>query len=559
MVHKRYCLVGSVILAFFFTINAATVSGIVSDASSGKPIGSAFVTVSAVGGTNTFKDTTDTDGVYSVKVTASKYPANFMLVASVGNTSSNAVNILIATDTSTIQRNISIALPFAGVTVSGTVTDSLLGTPVKGAKIYLRRLLQNIDSAVSDQSGAYSIDSVARGQYSLVANAKGYVSKTVNNVAVQDSDVVQHILLRAIVPSTLLGKVTGDSANGIPLVNATVIVTRRVGTPFTDTVSTDANGWYVLTDLEAGISYSIAASMDGYTPAQVNNTQAPNADTVNFILARKPYGNMYIKVLKKSDSTAINGAAVVAVLQGTTLTANTNAGGTVLFDNINVGTYNLTVSAAGFTAGSTTSRVQNGATDSVSIYLVASVNGTKALKGIAKDSVSGVGLANALIVLTIQQSGQTILTFYDSTNASGNFFIEGIPTNRISGTVTALMTGYVTYTNTQVTLGQMNQSDTATLTIRMHPVTNTLPFPTPEAVALSKPEIRICGTILFINNAKSYGTVSIINSNGRLVCRRNIVSNTVSIDLTKVILARGVYIACINQKNSVSNTKFVIR
>jgi protocatechuate 3,4-dioxygenase beta subunit len=555
-------------IAATFTVNGASVSGVVSD-TAGAPIGAAVVTLAPILSGTTYRDTTDPQGNYTLSNVAT---GMYQLSASkINYNAMTPLFINVSSQNSNLDQDIELVPRGSGATLSGIVSDSASGSPLPGALVILRQNtggggIRIIDSATAGAGGTYSIDSIQPGNnYSVSASLTGYTSKISATFTVGSTPVVRNIQLVAVAFSKLIGKVTSDSANGDAVAGATIILSERSGgggnlRPV-DTATTDATGWYAFNTVETGVRYTLAASMTGYIDRSVTITKSRAAvDTVNITLMKIATGSLYVRVLKRADSTAIVGASVSAAraMGGTVLTGTTAAGGFAAFENIAIGSYTATASMAGFNPASSAGMVARNAKDTVVIYLTASTGGTKTLMGIVTDSASGAPVPNARIMLTITSGGGTVALF-DSTNSAGAYSITGIPVTRVSGSITATATNFRTYTNAQVTLGQVGEADTARLNIRMVNLITPVVYQNGFA-GYGEPSISITDAgVLQVRNFGSEGMVKVFAVNGKLVYQHPLTASITSIALPRHLAQSGaVYVIRVMQKSKVVQSTQVI-
>ncbi|MBN2036059.1 MAG: carboxypeptidase regulatory-like domain-containing protein [Chitinispirillaceae bacterium] len=575
MLKKTVFLVG-IISTYFAAVHGAVVTGLVTD-TAGNLIQGAVVTLTPIdtGARSPSIDTTDNVGSFRFdSVTAARYPAVFQIRAvKEGYNASSPQRVTIDSSNSAIGVNIELIPRVPGVRISGNVTDSVTGSPIEGALIVLRpaiiiqdQVARQLDSAITDQNGVYALDSVQPGSYAMLASADGYVPKTATNVRVGNSPIIRNFELAQERRSEIVGTVASDSSSGPGIRGATVILSRRsaVGGNLTpiDTISTDSTGWYIFSEnITSGLSYSINASATGYTGRSVTVTKSrEEVDTVDITLTRIPRGDLLVRVYDAEDTSGLSGASVVAIHDNERLTGITDSNGMVVFEEIIAGTFSVTASAQGFAAGTGSGTVPRNGADTVNLYLEATSQGTKVLKGRVTDSASGNAVIRALVVLEVRGSGSgsgTTLIFFDSTDTNGNYAIVGIPINRVTGTVTAAAVNYETYTNAQTTMGQMNQADTATLNIRMTPLTVDI-IPMVRA-RNSMPAFTLStGGVLRLSNTHDAGRVRVFAMNGRLLYECVIQPHTSCVTIPRMAQhSSSSFIVSLTQKDRIYNKKFV--
>ena len=140
-----------------------TLSGTVSDASTGDPIAGAHVT--ANNGEREFNATTDGAGNYSLFLAAGSYSVS---AVAFGYALAVVPGVVIVTDETTDQ-DLELE-PLPRFTVSGHVTASEDGSPIEGATV--RALGTPVPPATTDVEGFYSL-SLPIGDYTLRAGAGG--------------------------------------------------------------------------------------------------------------------------------------------------------------------------------------------------------------------------------------------------------------------------------------------------------------------------------------------------------------------------------------------------
>jgi large repetitive protein len=543
---------------------ATTISGTITDSASDANLGGVKLLLqqSAFNGWRTVDSTASANnGSYAFdSITSGTYRIQASLTGYV--TKNTSVTVETQAQTVTIKL---VAVETAGI--SGTITDSLSNANLNGALLILQQMAtsgwRTVDSTTS-ASGAYAFENVTAGTYRIQASLIGYITKTTANITIRGTqDETMGIKLIAVQTGKITGKVTGDSLKGTAIAGATVIL-ERIATSgaatSVDTVTTDANGVYLFATVETGLNYDISASKPGYNEATVRHRgQTAGTDTVNIVLEKIPTGSLYVKVMKQADSGTIAGASVtIAVTGGSSRTESTGQNGMLAFVDLATGTYSITISATGFNPANRTGyRLQANVKDTVEFYLAVSSGGTKVLTGTVTDSASKAGLANARVALTVQAAGSTFI-LVDSTDATGKYTITGIPVSVYLGAIAATHIDYRNYSNSQVTLGQPNQADTARLNIAMVKLaTEVNPSMVRKAVS-SKHEISVAGPArLLLRNFTDNGYASLYRMNGRLVCRMNIVANTTTLLLPATITG-GMYIVSVTQKNAVYQQQVIM-
>ncbi|MCI4351821.1 MAG: carboxypeptidase regulatory-like domain-containing protein [Thermoplasmata archaeon] len=315
----------SVTQSFALNLFLLTVSGRVTNASSGTGIVGATVSVS--GGSTT---TTGSGGNYALNLVNGTYS----VTASATGYHPSSASLTVAGQPKTLNFALS-PLGATTYTLSGTVTYASNGSAVGGAQVTLIP-----GSTVSSGSnGKYSF-SATNGSYTLRVTKAGYVAQSVG-VTISGGSVVRNFALSPFLYS-LRGTVT-NASNGAAVSGATVTVS---GGPST---ATNSSGGYSLT-LSNG-TYSVTASAAKYQPKAASVTISGASASQSFALTPIPPGTYSVSgtVTYASSGAAVNGATVT-VTPGSSVT--TGATGGYSFSLVN-GSYTLQVTKAGYVAQST--------------------------------------------------------------------------------------------------------------------------------------------------------------------------------------------------------------
>jgi hypothetical protein len=216
-------------------------------------------------------------------------------------------------------------------TITGHVTDRASGDPVQGATVSE----SGGTPTTTDASGSYTLAGVLPGDKLVTISKSGYatVSKTKEVIGGQTSTL--DVALDP--PGTITGKVT-DSSSGDPIAGATILY---------DGGSTTSNGSgnYTIVGIAAG-NQALIASADGYQSSTAQNATVPanSSVTANIALTPKP---SYIagEVHDSLTGQLVEGATVST---GGASATTDSLGRYQIF--VPPGTYNLTVSKAGYIA-----------------------------------------------------------------------------------------------------------------------------------------------------------------------------------------------------------------
>jgi len=546
-----------------------SVAGVISDSSTAAAISGAMVILTRTGGVGVKPDTIKTGatgayafdslatGTYSARVSATGYVTRTVSVP--------------ITSATPLALNIKLNIVEFG-SILGVIADSADSKGISGAKVLLRRGGTTADSAVTGSDGAYSFAKVTSGSsYSITASATGYVSRSSATIALTGTRTdTLNLKLNAITYGKITGKVTADSLRGAALSGVKVLLSPRNGGGVLDSATSDTNGVYLFGKVQSGQNYSIAASLTGYASATANhNNQTSGTDTVNIALTKIGAGSLYVKVLKRSDSTAISAASVVATQTGgaggLTFSGTTSSTGEVAFENFvisgNTLGFSITASASDYTAGAGTASVPKNGKDTVTIYLAASANGAKLITGTVKDSSSKSLLAHVRITVTVTGTGiggQT-LTFIDSTGTDGKYAIGGIPLTATTVNLSATLTGYRTFTRNNLSVGAANKADTTTLDIAILEAT-AIGSPSGVSRAAAMPAIMVTSNnAIRLTNITQNGIVTIVGMSGRLLLRHSISAHESIVNLPVSLAKSGsAFIVTMTQGRSIYRQRIIM-
>jgi large repetitive protein len=537
-----------------------TISGTVTAVTGGAGITGAKVRLIQAGVAIDSATTTGATGAYSLPgIQPGTYTIN---VTATGYTAQTSAAFIVAA--APVTRNFQMASIPAGVTISGTVTAVTGGAGIVGAKVRLRQAGVVIDSATTIAGGAYSIDSVRAGTYTLNVTAAGYIAQTTANITVAAANVTRNFQLVTQPAGVMVSGNVSDVADQSPVAGAMLHLLQ--GAVVVDSAITTNAGDYSFDSVQAG-TYTINVTATGYTAqTTVAFTVTAAPITRNFQLAAVAMGNLYVLVQNAATpNPPLSGATVAALptfVGGTTLTGTTDANGYVVFRNITVGTYNVTASDANYTPRTIRETVPATVNDTLIIALTFSATGTKILKGTVTDTSTHATLNHVEVVLTIAGAGVGggALTLFDSTDANGNYRIVGIPTTSAMGTVVASLTTYDTHTSLRVALGTAGSADSTTFNIAMTKTPTAVNPVARLSTSAGNPEISVSHGMLRLRNFNDAGTVKVFSMNGRLLFSNRFSANTLVITLPRYIAHSGsFYIVSITRKNAVYRKQIMMQ
>lgn len=283
-------------------------------------------------------------GNYSVYVVSNEYTADHRPYQPVfGGQTSSSADLTIR------------LLRFETGTVYGTVTRAGDGATVAGAKVTVT--LQTTGSTPltytknTDNNGQYSLD-VVGGTYTVTAEATGYGSASKTNVAVVAGDKVQADLVLQPSPGTLAGTIT----NGTQPVSGAGVAIQQGGVTVA-TATTDSAGAFSV-KLAAG-TYDVVVTASGYQQGSKTGVAvvSDQTTTISLTLTAVPPGSILGLVTLQGSTDPIAGVTINlvsggAALLSTTTAATTSTSGSYSYnyklDNVPAGTYDVQVTATGY-------------------------------------------------------------------------------------------------------------------------------------------------------------------------------------------------------------------
>ncbi|MDH7569198.1 MAG: carboxypeptidase regulatory-like domain-containing protein, partial [Armatimonadota bacterium] len=314
--------------------------------------------------------------------------------------------------------------------------------PAKGALVQVLQGNNIVGQAITGADGTYVIEGVPPGSYRLNAILPGFsFDHSKSNLVHGAGRAEENFMLSEAPPGSIAGRVT--EADGITAVaGATVTATLQglyKGEAVQKSVQTDQFGAYVISDLPTGL-YDVTASAEGYVAQSYAGglvTVNPGAQTgkVDFVMGGVPGGIVGV-VTRASDGARVAGATV-ELRSGSNLVAQTTTDdqGRFAFNNINPGTYDITVSG-GVGIVPTTVSVTVSANVQVTRNVVADTPPPALLAGTVRDStgspVSGAtiqAIANGVVVKSVtsgavQQQGAISYNYIFTALPAGSYELK---------------------------------------------------------------------------------------------------------------------------------------
>ena len=431
------------------------IKGTVTDSSGGQPLSGVTITLE---GSFTGSIITGNDGSFiftnvapgSITITTSK--TGYNAVAGTGTVTVGGMLVF------SPQLSATQPLPTTG-TVIGKVVDALTNQPLGGVSVISSQL-----SATTTDTGAFTLSNVPSGNQTITFSLTGYATALASvNIAAGAINNLGDIFLSANPTTGIIKGTVTDEANGQPLSGVTITLTGS----FSGTTATGTDGMFIFTNVPTG-SVTLAASKTGFDP--VTGTGTITAGGILFFNIKMnttsplpTTGNLTGKVYDGFTNKPIQGAAI-SVSGGASISADTQ--GIFLINDITPGTYQITISASGYTSqGYQVMILQGTTTDMQTIYLTPSPQSTT-ITGTVADASTGNPIANADV--SIIEANSTI-----KTDSSGTYSFSFTGISLLEFTVKASATGYdsLQYTVTTAAYGTytidlaLNQSQVSNIKI----------------------------------------------------------------------------------------------
>jgi len=180
----------------------------------------------------------------------------------------------------------SFKFPACGVTLtshlSGSVRSLATGLPITHALVMATNGTTFTLSTLTDASGAFGIG-VPGGKYTVTASAYGYLSSTLPSFVVANGVTATLAFTLATAPTYVISGLVTSSGSGAPL-SATVTASGSPSFVAINRTTNPATGFYSMTLVGGGQTWSVAAAAPGHIAATQNLGPIAANQTVNFQL-----------------------------------------------------------------------------------------------------------------------------------------------------------------------------------------------------------------------------------------------------------------------------------
>ncbi|WP_405082376.1 carboxypeptidase regulatory-like domain-containing protein [Paenibacillus chitinolyticus] len=402
-----------------------TLTGQVTDASTGQPLSGAVIRVVTVEGITTATAVTDAAGTYVVN---SLQPVNYTVTFSEAAYASQTTGVSIAPGTQSV---LNIALSQLAGSITGLVTD-LNGNPLENAVV--RTFMNSFVVATlnADQNGRFDIHGLAPGSYMVRAETPGYQRQLIG-AFIEPGETVEVDFALPHQPGTLRGTVTAGAAP----VQGAVLVVRQTDNSVIGRTITSSDGTFVLEELAPG-TYTAAVFADGLQTQIKGFSITPDqTTTVSYNLEPLP-GILSGIVLNASNGLVLADIPVAVRIVDTNglviQSLFTDQFGAFTAPNLAPGSYTAILSSTDFQTDLVSFLITAGQTTTVSASLIPTPG---QISGTVAAADSGTGISGASIRIS-NYTGTLITTVL--TDSSGYFRAEGLAPDAYI--VTASQTGF---------------------------------------------------------------------------------------------------------------------
>ncbi|MEI2325688.1 carboxypeptidase regulatory-like domain-containing protein [Priestia megaterium] len=327
---------------FILVANSGTLTGVVTDSSTGTPLPGVTITIRNILGLVVATAFTNVDGRYTIQNLApGEYNVSFF--------ENGFGNFVLGAQITT---NITTVLNTALSPLVGTIQGQILseqGTPVTGENIQVKIYNENlvlIRTILSNSDGTFNALDLSPGTYLVNVTAPGFASNTVSAIVRANEQTLTTIRLGTL-PATLIGEVI-NAESGEGIAGSLIIVTRSNGVVIGTAISGE-NGNFSISNLPAG-SFIVTAQNQKFGTFSTGVTLVAG-DTTTTLLSLSPNpGRLLGQVTNESTTVPIPGAIIQIFDENRSFVTSvvTDAQGTFTVSNLSPGQYTTVINAVGF-------------------------------------------------------------------------------------------------------------------------------------------------------------------------------------------------------------------
>ncbi|MEK1833445.1 carboxypeptidase regulatory-like domain-containing protein [Priestia megaterium] len=287
---------------FILVANSGTLTGTVTNLSTGNPISGVTVTIRNILGLVVGTTFTNVDGRYTIQTLA---PEEYNVSFFENGFSNLVIGAQIATNITTIL-NTSLS-PLVGNIQGQVLSDQ--GVPITGENIQVKIYNENlvlIRTILAQSNGTFTALDLSPGTYLVNVTAPGFASNTISAIVRANEQTLTSIVLGTL-PATLTGEVINvDTEEGIA--GSLIVITRSNGVIIGTTISGD-NGSFFIPNLPAG-SFIITAQNQKFGTTSTGVTLVAGG-TTNTLLSLSPNpGRLLGQVTNELTNVPIPGASI---------------------------------------------------------------------------------------------------------------------------------------------------------------------------------------------------------------------------------------------------------
>ncbi|HVX60075.1 MAG TPA: carboxypeptidase regulatory-like domain-containing protein [Pirellulales bacterium] len=302
-----------------------------------------------------------------------------------------------------------------GGSIAGSVTDPGTNAPLVGVRVLLSGPAGEFKATSTDSSGAYRFDSLGLGAYTVYLQIAGANSRGMATIDSLDSQLAT-VNLTASHVAQLSGHLT--LSNGSPATGTIDLIQNGQIVGATDT---DSNGAYDFLIQQPG-TFDLQAIVTGASFAPDLGVAVGEGDSITQDMSA---GSASLQLNLTDPMQSVSGASVsLEFLDGASLaiigTAQADANGQVVFQNLAPGNYLVQVTATGNRGANATVLVAGGAVTTLPVTLGQQAGVSGVVSGPGNSPVSGARIA---LISTTDPN----VHFPMVTDASGAFAINNVP------------------------------------------------------------------------------------------------------------------------------------
>ncbi|MBY0090740.1 carboxypeptidase regulatory-like domain-containing protein [Priestia aryabhattai] len=327
---------------FILVANSGTLTGTVTNLSTGNPISGVTVTIRNILGLVVGTTFTNVDGRYTIQTLA---PGEYNVSFFENGFSNLVIGAQIATNITTIL-NTSLS-PLVGNIQGQVLSDQ--GVSVTGENIQVKIYNENlvlIRTLLAQSDGTFTALDLSPGTYLVNVTASGFASNTVSAIVRANEQTLTSIVLGTL-PATLTGEVINvDTEEGIA--GSLMVITRSNGVIIGTTISGD-NGSFFIPNLPAG-SFIITAQNQKFGTTSTGVTLVAGG-TTNTLLSLSPNpGRLLGQVTNELTTVPIPGASIQIFDETRAFVTSvvTDAEGNFTVSNLSPGQYTAIIEASNF-------------------------------------------------------------------------------------------------------------------------------------------------------------------------------------------------------------------